>query len=217
MTMGFFVQSTTHFSFYATVGTPEVEDSFYSGIYNVYTAWYTLDSQVTAFWVSKELLEGGIAFLILGGSIAYFNRTSMASFGFIAGVIQIIAAYFYVAFQSIILGYAVVNSVYIQTRYDTLNPVKIQFGTLFNAFSGTGENAWLESLIYLEQLFIGNKRLALYNNIIMATALALHPITLPFAFYFIGQLPFQIILDVFVYPFFPQFDTPQVPWEEVLV
>lgn len=215
MIMGFIVQSTTHLSFYATVGTPEIQDSFYSGIYNVYTAWYTADSQITAMWVFKELLEGGILFLVMGGSMVYFNRTNPSSFAFIAGIINVIAAYFYVAFQSIILAYAVVNSTYIQTRYDTVNYVKIKFGTLFNSFGGSGENAWLETLVYVEQLLIGNKRLAIYNNIIMAVALALHPISLPFAFYFIGQLPFQIVLDVFVYPFFPQFDTPQIPWYEV--
>lgn len=85
--MGFLVQSTTHLSFYATVGTPEIEDSFYSGLYNVYTAWYTLDSQMTAFWVSKELLEGGIFFLMLGGSMVYFNRSTPSNFGFIAGIV----------------------------------------------------------------------------------------------------------------------------------
>jgi len=48
----------------------------------------------------------------------------------------------------------------------------------------------------------------------MAGALLLHPISLPFAFYFIGQLPFQFVLDLIVYTLFPQFDIPQVPWYE---
>lgn len=48
----------------------------------------------------------------------------------------------------------------------------------------------------------------------MTCALVLHPITLPFSFYYMAQLPFQFVLDIFVYPFYPQFDTPQLPWHE---
>ena len=112
------------------------------------------------------------------------------------------------------MAYAVINSVYIQSRYDPTTYSTILFPTFFNGFGAEGEQAWLQILVYLEQLLLGNKRLALYNNLMMATTLLLHPISLPFAFYFIGQLPFQFVLDIFVYPLFPQFDTPQVPWHE---
>lgn len=54
----------------------------------------------------------------------------------------------------------------------------------------------------------------LYINTIMAIAASLHPITLPFSMYFWAQVPFQTILDFGIYIIWPQFDTPQVPWEE---
>ena len=88
------------------------------------------------------------------------------------------------------MTYAVINSVYIQTRYDPTTYSTIQFGTFLNGFAAEGDDAWLEILVYLEQLLIGNKRLSLYNNLMMALALLVHPISLPFSFYFMGQLPF---------------------------
>jgi len=48
----------------------------------------------------------------------------------------------------------------------------------------------------------------------MAIVSCLHPITLPFSAYFWAQVPFQAILDFGLYLIWPQFDTPQVPWEE---
>lgn len=177
-------------------------------MHNVYTAWYTADAQVSAMYTYYETVEGAVLFLLLGGSMLYFNRNSVTNFGFIAGVINVIADYFNVANLATIMTYAVINSVYLQTRYDPTTYSTIKFGTFFNGFGADGENAWLQVLVYLEQLLIGNKRLALYNNMMMATVLALHPISLPFSFYFLGQLPFQLVLDIWIYPFFPQLDIP---------
>lgn len=56
MLKGLFVQSMTHWGFYATVGTPDTDDAFTTGIYNVYTVWYTLDAQISAFFTFNEML-----------------------------------------------------------------------------------------------------------------------------------------------------------------
>ena len=182
----------------------------------MFTAWYTVDSQWSALITFFETMEGSLLWLIFAGSMTYFNYQYTSDFAFYAGIINLISGYLNVANLSTIMAYAVINSVYIQSRYDPTTYSTILFPTFFNGF-GVQEgdtDAWLQILVYLEQLFVGNKRLALYNNIMMATTLLMHPISLPFAFYFIGQLPFQFVLDIFVYPFFPQFDTPQVPWHE---
>ena len=89
----------------------------------------------------------------------------------------------------------------------------ILFGTPWNAF-GAADYGWLAILVYFEQLFWGNKRLSAYANMVMGAAMLLHPITFNLAWFWYAQLPFQVILDFFVYPFFPQFDTPQIPWQE---
>lgn len=180
----------------------------------MYTAWYTADAQVSAVYTFYETVEGASLWLLFAGSMLYFNLNNPSNFAFVAGILNALAAYVNVGNLAVIMAYAAINSVYIQTRYDPTKYVTIQFGTFFNAFNTTGENGWLQTLVYIEQLLVGNKRLALYNNIMMAIVLALHPISLPFAFYYIGQLPFQLILDIIVYPLFPQFDIPQVPWYE---
>lgn len=93
--------------------------------------------------------------------------------------------------------------------------VTILFGTPWNIFT-LEQFDTVAILVYIEQLLVGNKRLSLYANAMMGAAMLLHPITFSIAWFFYGQLPFQIILDLFVYPFFPQFDTPQIPWNEYL-
>jgi len=103
--------------------------------------------------------------------------------------------------------YDVINSVYLQSRYPMDKYVTILFGTPWNQF-GQADLGAVEILVYLEQLAFGNKRLALYAHAFMASAMLLHPITLSIGMYWFAQLPFQVILDLFVYPFLPQFDTP---------
>lgn len=156
-----------------------------------------------------------------GGLMIHFNHDSNANtytqpyFAF--GILQVIAGSFYICTSAIVLAYDVINSVYLQSRYDPVEYVTIQFGTWSNVFAAneeTQENGWLATLVYLEQIFIGNKRMAMYANIMMAAALSLHPITLPFSLFFYSQLPFQMVLDLIVYPIWPQFDTPQLPWYE---
>jgi len=136
---------------------------------------------------------------------------------FIFGIIQVIASCMYIVSNAIILAYDIINSVYLQSRYDPIAYVTIQFGTWWNVFGSndqTKENGWLATLVYLEQIFIGNKRLAFYANIMMAAVMSFHPITLPFSLFWYSQLPFQAVLDLIVYPIWPQFDTPQLPWYE---
>lgn len=79
-------------------------------------------------------------------------------------------------------------------------------------FGDSSGNDWLIVLSYVEQLLVGNKRLGLYNNFMMATVACFHPITLPFAFLWLSQLPFQGLLDGLIYIIFPEFDTPQLPF-----
>jgi len=51
----------------------------------------------------------------------------------------------------------------------------------------------------------------------MAVVLALHPITLPFSWFFLFQIPGQLLLDVLVYPLFPMYDTPYIDWTDYLL
>jgi len=68
-------------------------------------------------------------------------------------------------------------------------------------------------ILFAEQLLLGNKRLGMYNNIFLAIVLSLHPISFMFSWYYLFQVPINVLLDVFIYPWFPQFDTPQIDWQ----
>lgn len=104
--------------------------------------------------------------LILAGNTIYFNRTDYNMY-FWFGIIQAAGVYVYIMFNAIIMTYDTINSVYLQSRYPVDEYVTIQFGTLANAFGMEEGDPFLRGLVYLEQLFIGNKRLSLYNNLMM--------------------------------------------------
>lgn len=211
MLKGLFVQSISHFGFYATIGTPETHDGYTTGIYNVYTAWYTLDAQIGALITFMEVMFLSLGILLSGVNIVNFNN-DFSSMYFYIGMAQAAASWISISNQSVVMAYNVINAVYLQSRYDPTTWVTIEFPTWFNQFGE--DDTFLSAIVYLEQIFVGNKRLALYNNMMMATALLFHPISAPFALYYIAQIPFQFILDIFIYPFYPQFDTPQLPWHE---
>ena len=105
----------------------------------MYTAWYTLDSQVSA---ALLFIEPQIVWLIFGGSMIYFNLTS-GDLSLYAGIFVVLAGYFNVSNIATIMSYAAINSVYLQTRYDETDYTTIKFGTFANAFGAEGDNAWL--------------------------------------------------------------------------
>ena len=199
-----------HWGFFATLNTPPIDGSNESGIHNVYTGWYVADAQISAWYTFLEGLIVPMMMLILAGNMVYHNHTKTTEPYLYVGIVQILATYVYVMNNAIIMTYNVLNSVYLQSRYPIDTWVTIQFGTLWNFFNQDGD--FLRILVYLEQLFIGNKRLALYSNFMMAVVTLGHPITLPFSMYWWSQVPIQAILDLIVYPIWPQFDTPQIPW-----
>jgi len=52
----------------------------------------------------------------------------------------------------------------------------------------------------------------LYANLMMGFVLSFHPMTFMLAWFFWAQVPVQLMLDTVVYPIFPQFDQPYIPW-----
>lgn len=77
--------------------------------------------------------------------------------------------------------------------------------------------SFLEFLISLEQLFFGNKRLALYANVLMGIALSLHPITFFVAVYYIAQTPIEVLMDLIIYLIYPWMDTPPIDWQKSIL
>lgn len=211
-TMGLFVQGLQHWGFYATIGTDDTYLSFFTGIHNVYTMWYVLDSQIGAFFTFFEFLINSIFILVMGFNMLRFNTTWTSPYAYL-GVLTFMFGYLYQSNQAFLMAYLVINSSYLQSRYDPFSITTIEFPNAFNQFDGKNDT-WLTILNYLWQIIVGNKRLALYTNFMAAVSLSFHPITIPFSLYYWAQLPAQIVLDIFIYPWLPQFDTPQIPWYE---
>jgi hypothetical protein len=103
-----------------------------------------------------------------------------------------------------------VNLDYLITKYDVTTYSTITFydplGVAFSDLDTT------EQLIWWEQLLFGNRRSHLYMNIIMAIVFSLHPMTMIIGWFFLFQVPIGLLFEAVVYPLFPQYDTPYIPW-----
>lgn len=130
---GLFVQSISHWGFYATIGTPETHDGYTTGIYNVYTAWYTLDAQIGAIITFMEVLFLSLGILISGLNIIAFNNAAGNIYMYF-GYIQVAMSWISISNQAIVMAYNVINAVYLQSRFDPTTWVTIEFPTFFNQF-----------------------------------------------------------------------------------
>jgi len=71
--MGWLRQMLSHWSFYASTDAPEIEDSFASGVYNVWTAWYVADSYIDMMFVLHEGIMFPIMTFVMGSFMIYYN------------------------------------------------------------------------------------------------------------------------------------------------
>ena len=72
--MGWLRQMLSHWSFYASTDAPEVEDSFTTGIYNVWTSWYVADSYINLMFVLHEGIFFPILTFLTGAATIYYNQ-----------------------------------------------------------------------------------------------------------------------------------------------
>lgn len=144
---GLFVQSISHWGFYATIGTPETHDGYTTGIYNVYTAWYTLDAQIGAVITFMEVLFLSLGTLISGLQIIAFNNAAKNMYMYF-GYIQVAMSWISISNQAVIMAYNVINAVYLQSRYDPTNWVTIEFPTFYNQFGQ--DDTFLSMVVYIE-------------------------------------------------------------------
>ena len=158
-----------------------------------------LDAEISTIYTFAEVWWNSWWLFFMAGHILGYNINLLNPYMYL-GAIMMVSVLIYQTNMTFIFAYNVINAVYLQSRYPQDTWVTIKFGTLWNFFL---TDNWLAIPVYLEQLFIGNKRLALYNNFMMAVILMFHPITLPWSMYFWTQIPYQFVLDMIVYPIFP--------------
>ena len=85
--------------------------------------------------------------------------------------------------------------------YDLKVYVPIKFISVLDIFD-SGLSVW-GILVYLEQLWFGNKRLPFYANVCMGLVLFIFPISQSWSWYFLAQIPVEFILEFIWYPLFP--------------
>ena len=135
--MAFFVQSTQHWGFYAGIGAPSIENSFVSGVHNVYTAWYVADAEISTLYTFFEVFWNSFLILFFAGNIFGWNARTLEaleaqfpnfawlnqwqayeSLAYIGlGVLMLFAIFIYQANMTYIFAYNVINAVYLQSRY----------------------------------------------------------------------------------------------------
>jgi len=183
---------------------------------NVQVVYYVIDTVLETFWLILELVGGQVVLWACAFLMVIFNlaKGTFVWYGMI-GLLQMFCLIFWFASLVTRLIYNFVNLEWLVTHYDVStystvtfrDPVTITFSEL---------NA-TEQFVWWEQYLLGNKRSMLYANIMMSVVLALHPITFPFSWFFLFQVPIQTLLDVIIYPIFPMYDTPYIPWTDYLL
>jgi len=146
------------------------------------------------------------AFAMVGYN-AYYN--SFVSYGII-GIVQIFAMVFWTTQALIRLTYNLVNLDYLITKYDIETYSTITFYDPVGITASDLDST--ETLIWFEQLLFGNRRSQLYANIMMSIVFSLHPMTMVLGWFFLFQVPAGILFELVIYPIFPQYDTPYIPW-----
>lgn len=128
----------------------------------------------------------------------------------IVGIIQLLGMFVWSASLFIRVFYNAVIFWWLYSKYDILTYSTIVFFDPISIF--VSEEDFFAQLIWWEQLFFGNRRSALYVNFLMAIIFAAHPMTISLSWYFLFQIPAALLFETIIYPIFPQFDTPYIPW-----
>ena len=173
--------------------------------------YYVLDTLSESFWLVIELTLGSALLWYSALAMIGYNIASgtFVWFGLI-GLVQAFAMVFWTASLLIRLVYNLVNIDYLVNKYDVATYSTITFYDPLSIISSDLETT--QQIIYYEQLLFGNRRSMLYANIMMSIVLALHPLTFIPSWFFLFQVPAGILFELAIYPLFPQYDTPYIPW-----
>jgi len=215
--LGLFKQAIFHFSVLAPVGTPTDPMHLlfagrpFPGYYKVKPVFYLADSVIDFVWTCLEAF--GVFSVVLSFGMA-IEAANPGSLFYIAGFLQEAAAVVYAVISAYRLVYIVANlRIYADVPQGQYLEIPALYLWSLVDKSIDGYSSFLGFLVYWEQLVLGNKRLGLLNDVFMGAILLLHPRTLPGAAYFLAQLPIQIFYDLLLFPLFPQYDVPYVPWQ----
>ena len=107
-----FVQATQHWGFFAGIGTPSIENSFVTGVHNVYTAWYVLDAEISTFYTFWEVFWNSFWIFFMAGHIMGYNLSFANMYLYYSWLLFFII-FIYQANMTYIFCYNVINAVYL--------------------------------------------------------------------------------------------------------
>ena len=147
--LGFIRQRLTQWSFFSTLGTPQVSDSFYdllynlesivNGEYNVYTIWYVVDIYFGMFFSVCEVVFLFVFMHFNSSWLIMYNLNSWTTSAYpYLGLLQYLAYYPFFFTNALTLYIDALSLTYLERNYPTESFVKIRFATLFNQTSVLG-------------------------------------------------------------------------------
>lgn len=203
--LGIIKSIVSHQSVLAAVGAPP---PIRPGYKFVHVAWYKYDAETEIF---QAIFEGILALILGNGFAIWIMIKNQNNNYFWVGLTQMIVSWFFSFTQTIKASYGYLNLEYTFDGIVLTDYVEMEFYSIMDLPSAN--LSLIGYLVYLDQLFFGNKRLPFYANILMSIALCLFPKTWIAATYFIIQLPLDFIMLTIFYPFFPEFDVPFIRWD----
>ena len=192
----------------APEGAPPPDKPFHR---YVHVAWYRIDAE-TEIVIGLVNVFAALFFNI--STALYILELNINNDYFYVAILQMVGTLFYVYTQIVIIFYAFFNLEVVLAKYDIKNWVQLEFTStasiMFENYTPLG------LLVYLDQLLLGNKRLAFYGNLVMGATLFLFPISSMWSWYYVVQLPLDFFMEFLLYPLFPEYDLPYIRWENYL-
>ena len=117
-------------------------------------------------------------------------------------LLYMVAILFSVVTMILRVFYSIDNIIIVATNMVFGEPVQMKMIRQFNKYDNDSINQLFQLFIYFEYLLLGNERLSALSDIFYALVLIWHPVTFAFSFYYLCQIPIELVLDFFVFPLF---------------
>ena len=182
-----------------------------NGVWDSWALSYIIDSTIDIF---EALLELSIlpAINMFWAIFILSYNFDFSGFYLYLSLMYMCAVVFSVITMILRIFYSIDGIIIVATNYYFEEPVQMRMMRHFNQFDNDSLNLLFSLFIYFEYLLLGNERLSALSDIVFGLLLVWHPVTFAFSWYYLIQIPIELLLDFFIFPLFQMFNAPLVIW-----
>jgi hypothetical protein len=110
------------------------------------------------------------------------------------------------------------NATFLYDEYPFNKISNVTFLSFTSLFYNVKNPGWKETLgvfTIIFDLFFDGNRINTLSSLLLGASLAAYPITVAFSSLWLIQIPFNLIMNVFMYPLAYTLDVPPIPWHMI--